>query len=166
MFSLSNKLGSGSSWPKCSPQCQLGIHLGPPAEHAQNVCLVLNSTTGLVSPQYNCQFDEFFESVRFQGSEVTVPTARQCLSKLTQSNSLLSRKSHEITAAEPPNTSIVDSSQGEANIFEYATNNIEPDKPDQDPLDPNKGTTGDDEPTVRQTRGRLLHQHYTANMRP
>ena len=85
---------------------------------------------------------------------------------LTQANSLPLREPQEIAAAEPPKTSIVDSSQGEANIFEYATNNVEPDEPDQDPLDPFQGATGDDEPTVRQTRGRLLHQHYTANMRP
>ena len=87
--------------------------------------------------------------MRFQGSEVTIPTAWQRLSKLTQANSLPLREPQEITAAEPPNTSIVDSSQGEANIFEHASNNIEPDKPDQDPLDPFQGATGDDEPTVR-----------------
>ena len=126
VFALSSELGSGSDLPKwrCSPRCLLGIHLGPSAEHAQNVYLVLNPTTGLVSPQYHCQFDDFFESVRFQGPEMTVPTTWRSLSKLTQANSMPLRELQEITTAKTPNTPNVDSPQGEANIFEHATDNV------------------------------------------
>ena len=56
VFSLSNALGSGSSLPKWSPRCQLGIHLGPSTKHACNVYLVLNPISGLVGPQYHCRF--------------------------------------------------------------------------------------------------------------
>ena len=141
MFALSNNLGLGSASSKWSPQCKLGLHLGPSAEHPQNVCLVLNPTTGLVSPQYHCQFDDFFESVRFQGPEVTVPTTWQCLSKITQTNSLSLREPQGITAAEPSSASNNDSPQGEADIFEHDTNNVEPNDHDQDP-----SNAGFDEP--------------------
>jgi hypothetical protein len=86
VFALSNELSSGSSLPKWSPRCHLGIHLGPSSEHARNVCLVLNPNTGLVSPQFHCWFDDFFESVRFQSPKLTVPTTWKSLSKLTQGN--------------------------------------------------------------------------------
>ena len=99
MFALSNKLASGGSLPKWSPQCQLGIHLGPSNEHAKNVCLVLNPSTGLMSPQYHCRFNDFFESVRFQNPKLTVPTIWKSLSKLTQGSTSNSWEPQEGTAA-------------------------------------------------------------------
>ena len=57
----------------------------------------------------------------------------------------------------------MDSHQGEADIFEHATDNVVHNELDQDPLDPFQGATGDHDPIAHQTRGRLQHQHYTAN---
>ena len=70
VFALSNKLALGSSLPKWSLRCQLGIHLGPSNEHALNFCLVLNPNTGLVSPQYHCRFcDNAFRAACEQGGQ-------------------------------------------------------------------------------------------------
>jgi hypothetical protein len=45
-------------------------------EHnARNIYLVLSLHTGCVSPQYHCQFDDFFEMVRPGRPDVSVPSA-------------------------------------------------------------------------------------------
>ena len=38
--------------------------------HARNVNLVLNLITGLVSPQFHCRFDDFFETIRLSSEDV------------------------------------------------------------------------------------------------
>ena len=146
VFALSNKLASGGLLPKWSPQCQLGIHLGPSNEHAQNVCLVLNLNTGLVSPQYNCRVDDFFESMRFQSPKLTVPTTWRRLSKLTQDSALALWEPQGETAAELFNTSSDSAPQEEANIFESTNNRFEQNNPNQAPCHPIQEDTEDDEP--------------------
>ena len=64
VYALNNALASGNSLPKWSPRARLGINIGPSPRHARSVTLVLNPSTGLVSPQYHVKFDEFFESVQ------------------------------------------------------------------------------------------------------
>ena len=86
---------------------------------------------------------------------MTVPTAWKRLSMLTQANSLPLREQQEITAAEPSNNLSVDSPQGEAEIFEHATNNVAHNELDQDPLDPFQGAAGDNDPVAHQTREKL-----------
>ncbi|MFN9981059.1 MAG: hypothetical protein ACK53Y_14125, partial [bacterium] len=41
---------------------RIGINLGPSPRHASSVALILNLKTGLVSPQFHCQYDDLFES--------------------------------------------------------------------------------------------------------
>ena len=48
----------------------LGLNLGPSPFHARNVYLILNLTTGLVSPQYHCRFDDFFETTRHNKPDI------------------------------------------------------------------------------------------------
>ena len=133
VFALSNELASGSSLPKWSPRCRLGIHLGPSNEHARDVCLVLNPNTGLVSPQYHCRFDDFFESVRFQSPELTVPTTWRSLSKLTWDNTSTPWEPQEDVEAKSFNASGSDDTQGEADLFMPANNHFEQDECDQAP---------------------------------
>ena len=64
MFALHNSLQGGNTIPKWDPRARLGVNLGPSPFHARNVYLVLNVTSGLVSPQYHVSFDDFFETVR------------------------------------------------------------------------------------------------------
>jgi hypothetical protein len=52
-------------------RARLGLNLGPSPIHAQNVYLVLNLITGCVSPQYHCRFDDFFETTRHGGPDVS-----------------------------------------------------------------------------------------------
>ena len=46
--------------PKWDPRARLGIYLGRSPAHAGNVALVLNPSTGLVSPKYHVVFDDDF----------------------------------------------------------------------------------------------------------
>ncbi len=75
VFALENDLAVGSSIPHWSPHARLGVNLGSSPSHARNVYLVLNLHTGCISPQYHCQFNDFFETMRHGGPEVSVPTA-------------------------------------------------------------------------------------------
>ena len=71
VFALNNELASGKSVPRWSPRARLGINLGPSPSHSRNVNLVLNTSTGLVSPQFHCKFDDFFETTRFNQAEAS-----------------------------------------------------------------------------------------------
>jgi hypothetical protein len=70
VFALQNDLAAGNKIPKWSPRARLGLNLGPSPSHARNVYLVLNLQTGLVSPQFHCRFDDFFETTRFSGHDI------------------------------------------------------------------------------------------------
>ena len=71
VFALDNALASGKSLPRWSPRARLSLNLGPSPIHARNVYLVLNLITGCVSPQYHCRFDDFFETTRHGGPDVS-----------------------------------------------------------------------------------------------
>jgi hypothetical protein len=62
IYVLDDNLASGKTIPKWMPRARLGIYLGFSPNHARNVALVLNPTTGLVSPQYHVRFDDLFET--------------------------------------------------------------------------------------------------------
>ena len=64
VFALQNALAGGNTLPRWSPRARLGLNLGPSPLHARNVNLILSLTTGLVSPQYHCNFDDFFETAQ------------------------------------------------------------------------------------------------------
>jgi hypothetical protein len=59
VFALQNVLALGKQLPRWSPRARLGLNLGPSPMHGRNVYLVLNLSTGCVSPQYHCCFDNF-----------------------------------------------------------------------------------------------------------
>ncbi len=95
MFALENDLTAGSSIPHWSPHACLGVNLGSSPPHARNVYLVLNLHTGCVSPQDHCHFDDFFETVRHDGPDVSVPSAWQQLSGLTAMMQTPSMEHHD-----------------------------------------------------------------------
>lgn len=53
-------LKSVSPW---LPRSRIGIYLGQSEHHARSVSLVMSLTTGLVSPQFHVNHDDFFESI-------------------------------------------------------------------------------------------------------
>jgi transposase InsO family protein len=60
---------------KWSDRTRVGINLGYSSRHALNVSLILNLQTGLVSPQYHCQYDDLFETTT--GTQVrSIPTSQ------------------------------------------------------------------------------------------
>jgi hypothetical protein len=60
---LNSRLASGKSIPKWNPRARVGLYIGPSPIHAISVSLVLSLDTGLVSPQFNVQHDDLFETV-------------------------------------------------------------------------------------------------------
>jgi hypothetical protein len=79
VFTLQNQLAAGNSIPKWSPWACLGLNLGQSPMHARNVYLVLNLSTGLVSPQYHCHFNDFFETTKYGTADVVVSSTWQQL---------------------------------------------------------------------------------------
>ncbi len=70
VFALQNDLASGNTIPKWSPRSRLGLNLGPSPSHARTVNLVLNLHSGLVSPQFHCRYDDFFETTQHSHQDV------------------------------------------------------------------------------------------------
>ena len=65
VYALNSDLATGKKIPKWLPRARLGLYLGFSPMHARNVALVLNTQTGLVSPQYHVKFDDLFETVNY-----------------------------------------------------------------------------------------------------
>ena len=64
VYILESGLQSGSIGPpKWDPRARLGIYVGHSPAHAGSVALVLNPSTGHVSPQYHVVFDDDFTTV-------------------------------------------------------------------------------------------------------
>lgn len=72
VFALQNSLAVGNSIPGWSLQAQLALNLDPSPVHVQNLYLVLNLVTGLVSPQYHCHYNDFFETTHHSRPDITV----------------------------------------------------------------------------------------------
>jgi hypothetical protein len=94
VFALENDLAAGSPIPHWSPRARLGVNLSSSPSHTRNVYLILNLHMGCVSPQYDCRFDNFFETVRHGGPDVSVPPAWQQLSGLTAMTQTPSMEHH------------------------------------------------------------------------
>ncbi len=62
------------------------LYLGPSPLHARNVHLVLSLTTGLVSPQFHCCFDNFFETCKYGVSDMGISSTWQRLAGFKRAN--------------------------------------------------------------------------------
>jgi len=96
VVALQNALASGKSLPRWLPRARLGLNLGLSPTNARNVYLVLNLTTGCVSPQYHCRFDDFFETTRHGGPDVSGTISWQQLAGLDRATTILSEVSAPI----------------------------------------------------------------------
>ena len=70
VFALQNALSAGYSISQWNPRYCIGLNLGPSPLHARNLYLVLSLTTGLVSPQFHCRFNDFAKTCKYGMSEV------------------------------------------------------------------------------------------------
>lgn len=73
VFVLDGRLQSNPKGvPKWEPRARVGIYMGHSPSHAGSVALVLNPTTGHISPQFHVVFDDTFSTVPYM-REGTVP---------------------------------------------------------------------------------------------
>lgn len=64
-YVLDGDLQSGKkAGKKWTDRARLGVNLGFSPQHSKSVALVLSLKSGLVSPQFHCQFDEAFQTVQ------------------------------------------------------------------------------------------------------
>jgi hypothetical protein len=74
-YVLKKELQDHKKIRKWSERTRVGINLGYSSRHALNVSLILNLQTGLVSPQYHCQYDDLFETTT--GTQArSIPTSQ------------------------------------------------------------------------------------------
>jgi hypothetical protein len=90
---------------KWDERARLGMYLGHSPVHAKSVALVLNLSTGLVSPQFHVKFDDHFSSLK--DTPPTVSERWTFLAGLTKDNVEDSRPSNiwTLTPAVSTNTS-------------------------------------------------------------
>ena len=63
VYVLHTALAGDNHLRKWDQRARIGIYLGISPIHARSVALVLNTRTGLVSPQFHVKFDDMFETV-------------------------------------------------------------------------------------------------------
>jgi hypothetical protein len=106
VFALQNALAAGNAVFKWSPRARLGLNLGPSPTHARHISLVLSLSTGLVSPQYHCRFNDFFETTKYSGPDVSDSSTWQQLARLGHANKIpsqgLSQLLHSPMSTETP----------------------------------------------------------------
>ena len=79
VYVLEQKLADQQSQARWDQRSKLGLYLGPSPVHASTVGLILNLATGLVSPQFHCVYDDYFETPKL---DVRAESQWQHLSKL------------------------------------------------------------------------------------
>ena len=78
-FALQSTLAAGKFIPNKDARARLDVYLRPILRHAWSVALVLNLSTGLVSPQYHVIFEDFFKTTQFNRADRQLPSAWQRL---------------------------------------------------------------------------------------
>ena len=61
---LATPLATSGIFHKWKPRSRVGIYLGHSPQHSQNVALILDIQTGLVSPQFHVKHDPSFHAVK------------------------------------------------------------------------------------------------------
>jgi hypothetical protein len=82
VYALNSKLASEKTIPKWNSRARIGLYLSPSPRHARNVYLVLSLDTGLVSPQFHVQHDDFFETVSPKSGNPAIISHWQKLSSI------------------------------------------------------------------------------------
>ena len=63
VYVLNSKLQEGKPFGKWKQRSRVGVYLGQSPHHNKNVALILDRTSGYVSPQFHVKFDNYFESI-------------------------------------------------------------------------------------------------------
>ena len=75
VYVLNDHMQSGGKGPKWEEHARLGIYLGNSLVHARSVALVLNTETGLASPEFHMELDDLFETVSKAQVKIHLHTA-------------------------------------------------------------------------------------------
>ena len=78
VYILQSHLQGGQKGWKWEDRARVGIYLGPSPQHARTVALVLSLTTGLVSPQFHCSYDDLFETTTSKQAPFLLKSLWQC----------------------------------------------------------------------------------------
>jgi hypothetical protein len=70
VYVLDSMLQAGKRVPKWQHKARVGMYLGASPRHSRKVALILSLTTGLVSPQFHCQFDDLFDTLKKSSGNV------------------------------------------------------------------------------------------------
>ena len=73
VYVLDPKLQQGRKLPRWEPRARRGVFLGYSSVHSSDVPLILNLTTGSISPQYHVVFDDTFSTVVSLSAEEEPP---------------------------------------------------------------------------------------------
>ena len=65
VYVLETPLQNQKSFPKWQERTRVGVFLCHSPHHAASVPLILNTQTGMVSPQFHCVFDDSFDTVKY-----------------------------------------------------------------------------------------------------
>ena len=74
-YGLNARMQDDKKDSKWSERSRVGVYLGNSPRYARSVGLILNITTGLVSPQYHVTYDDDFETTR-RGAAGLLPKSR------------------------------------------------------------------------------------------
>ena len=78
VYILDNRLQAGMKISKWHTSARVGLYLGHSPMHAKSVSLVLNITTGLLSPQFHIKFDNYFETVNKRDDNFKMEWKEKC----------------------------------------------------------------------------------------
>lgn len=84
IYVLDPALQDGNKIPKWTPRSRLGLFVGFSPHHSSLVPLVLNTTTGKISPQFHVVFDDDFNTVPSPGATLPPPQWQTILSLFTR----------------------------------------------------------------------------------
>ena len=78
VYILDNRLQAGFKISKWHTRARVGLYLRHSPMHAKTVSLVLNISTGLVSPQFHIKFNDFFETVNTPDDNFKIEWKEKC----------------------------------------------------------------------------------------
>lgn len=77
VYVLDSAVQAGKHIPKWQNKARVGLYLGASPRHSRKVALVLSLSTGHVSPQFHCKFDDLFETTRASAGNPVIPSRWQ-----------------------------------------------------------------------------------------
>ena len=78
VYILDNRLQADIKISTWHTRARVGLYLGHSPMHARTVSLVLNISTGLVSPQFHIKFDDFFKKMNRPDNIIKVKWKEKC----------------------------------------------------------------------------------------